>query len=191
MTLNIGKLTGYTTSGSQVFQKMDKGTRIITTIAKDGTPLQEIKFKSVNNDIQGAMVKVRDFRNGLTREYSDLTDLASEDKFRSVVKRFIDKIGNKIRVAVTKSKNGKKIEIAQNYEKANGEEFWLTRNIDKSKGSKIDMFDEFETSSWTKPNGEKISGTYRREATIDNKGKSTFERTLGDIDTLPNLQELI
>lgn len=191
MTLNVGKLTGYTTSGSRIFQKMDKGTRIITTVAKDGSPLQEIKFKSVNNDIQGAMVKVRDFRNGLAREYSDLTDLASEDKFRSVVKRFIDNIGNKIRVAVTKSKNGKKVEIAQNYEKANGEEFWLTRNIDKSKGSKIDTIDEFETSSWTKPNGEKISGSYRREATIEKGGKSTFERTLGDIETLPNLQELI
>ena len=126
MALNIGKFTGYTTSGAQIFQKMDKGTRVITTMAKDGKPLQEIRLKSVNNDIQGSMVKVRDFRTGLAREYSDLTDLKSDDKFRSVIKRFIDNIGNKIRIAVTKSKNGKKIEVAQNYEKANGEEFWLT-----------------------------------------------------------------
>ena len=121
MILDMGKLTGYTSSGSQIFQKMDKGTRIITTMTKDGNPIQEIRLKSINNDIQGAMVKVRDFRTGLAREYSDLTDLKSDDKFRSVVKRFIDKIGNKIRIAVTKSKNGKKIEVAQNYEKANGE----------------------------------------------------------------------
>ena len=52
MALNIGKLTGYTTSGAQIFQKMDKGTRVITTMAKDGKPLQEIRLKSVNNDIQ-------------------------------------------------------------------------------------------------------------------------------------------
>lgn len=191
MALNIGKLTGYTSSGSQIFQKMDKETRIITTMTKDGNPLQEIRLKCVNNDIQGAMVKVRDFRTGLAREYSDLTDLKSDDKFRSVVKRFIDKIGNKIRIAVTKSKNGKKIEVAQNYEKANGEEFWLTRNIDKSKGNKIATFDEFETSSWTKPNGERLSGLYQREATFDGAGKATYERTFGDIDTLPNLKELI
>ena len=34
MALNIGKFTGYTTSGAQIFQKMDKGTRVITTMAK-------------------------------------------------------------------------------------------------------------------------------------------------------------
>lgn len=107
MALNIGKFTGYTTSGAQIFQKMDKGTRVITTMAKDGKPLQEIRLKSVNNDIQGSMVKVRDFRTGLAREYSDLTDLKSDDKFRSVIKRFIDNIGNKIRVAVTKVKTVK------------------------------------------------------------------------------------
>lgn len=191
MALNIGKLTGYTTSGAQIFQKMDKGTRVITTMAKDGKPLQEIRLKSVNNDIQGSMVKVRDFRTGLAREYSDLTDLKSDDKFRSVIKRFIDNIGNKIRIAVTKSKNGKKIEVAQNYEKANGEEFWLTKNIDKSKGNRVDVFDEFETSSWTKPNGEKLNGLYQREATIDGGGKPIYERTFGDIEALPSLKELI
>lgn len=191
MALNIGKFTGYTTSGAQIFQKMDKGTRVITTMAKDGKPLQEIRLKSVNNDIQGSMVKVRDFRTGLAREYSDLTDLKSDDKFRSVIKRFIDNIGNKIRIAVTKSKNGKKIEVAQNYEKANGEEFWLTKNIDKSKGNRVDVFDEFETSSWTKANGEKLNGLYQREATIDGGGKPIYERTFGDIETLPSLKELI
>ena len=183
MALNIGKFTGYTTSGAQIFQKMDKGTRVITTMAKDGKPLQEIRLKSVNNDIQGSMVKIR--------EYSDLTDLKSDDKFRSVIKRFIDNIGNKIRIAVTKSKNGKKIEVAQNYEKANGEEFWLTKNIDKSRGNRVDTFDEFETSSWTKPNGEKLNGLYQREATIDGGGKPIYERTFGDIETLPSLKELI
>ena len=167
MALNIGKFTGYTTSGAQIFQKMDKGTRVITTMAKDGNPLQEIRLKSVNNDIQGSMVKVRDFRTGLAREYSDLTDLKSDDKFRSVIK------------------------VAQNYEKANGEEFWLTKNIDKSKGNRVDVFDEFETSSWTKPNGEKLNGLYQREATIDGGGKSIYERTFGDIETLPSLKELI
>ena len=117
MALNIGKFTGYTTSGAQIFQKMDKGTRVITTMAKDGKPLQEIRLKSVNNDIQGSMVKIRDFRTGLAREYSDLTDLKSDDKFRSVIKRFIDNIGNKIRIAVTKSKNGKKLKLRKTMKK--------------------------------------------------------------------------
>lgn len=191
MSLSIGKLTGFTPNGNSVYQKIEDGVRIITTLQND-TPLKEIRLKNVNNDLKGFYVDVKDFSTGSKNSYSDITDFAFKEQYRTQTKTTTDALGNKKRIAITKSKDGDAVEISKSQEKANGESFWFTQNTNKNTDGSIDIEQDFETSSfgWKKPDGTFLNGFFQSISKINN-GKTIQTERFGDIDSLPSLNELV
>ena len=191
MNLSIGKLTGFTPNGNSVYQKIEDGVRIITTLQND-TPLKEIRLKNVNNDLKGFYVDVKDFSTGSKNSYSDITDFAFKEQYRTQTKTTTDALGNKKRIAITKSKDGDAVEISKSQEKANGESFWFTQNTNKNTDGSIDIEQDFETSSfgWKKTDGTFLNGFFQSISKINN-GKTIQTERFGDIDSLPSLNELV
>lgn len=191
MSLSLGKLTGFTPNGNAVYQKIEDGVKIITTLQKD-TPLKEIRLKQVNNDLKGFYVDVKDFKTGSKHTYSDITDFAFDENYRTKTITTTDASGNTKTIAVTKSKNGDSVEISRAQQKANGEEFWLTKNTNKNTDGSIDIEQDFETSSlgWEKPDGTILNGFIQSVSKIHN-GKTIHTEKYGDIEALPRLNELV
>lgn len=191
MSLSIGKFTGFTPNGNAVYQKIEDGVRIITTLQND-TPLKEIRLKNVNKDLKGFYVDVKDFNTGAKHSYSDITDFAFDENFRTQTTTTTDAFGNTKRIAITKSKDGDSVEISRAQEKANGESFWFTKNTNKNSDGSIDVEQDFETSSlgWKKPDGTFLNGFFQSISKINN-GKTIQTEKFGDIDSLPRLNDLV
>lgn len=190
MQLNIGKLTGTTPGGSKIFQKVKNGIREITSI-KDGDIVQKIRIKQHTGSLKGYSVEVEDVKKGVSNIFSDITDYGFEENYRTVSKSERDKTGATKRIAITRSKDGDSVEITKSQTRPNGEEFYLTRNIQNDADGIQTIENEFETSSfgWTKPDGSNING-FHQSFEINKDGKTINIQRFGDIDTLPKLNEL-
>lgn len=190
MELNIGRLTGTTINGTKVYQKIEDGTRVITTVLKN-RPIQEIRLKKCTDDLTGYHLNVTDFKTGIKRGFSDVTDNGFDEQFRTQTKTVSDTRGNTKSVSVTRSKDGDMVEITKMQGRPNGEEFWLTQNT-KKKNNTTETLVEFETSNagWTKNNGENINGFIQKSETVDGNDNFLERKNWGNIDTMPTLDEL-
>lgn len=192
MELNIGKLTGTTLNGTKIYQKVEDGIRVITTVNKN-KPLQEIKLEKYTDDMTGYHLQVKDLKTGVERSVSDVTDNGFAEQFRTKTKAVIDANGNTKRISVTTSKDGDMVEITKMQGRPNGEEFWLTKNTKRNTDKTTETLDEFETSyaGWTKNNGENVNGFIQKSTTIDGDNNFLERRKYGNIDTIPTLNELV
>ena len=190
MQLNIGKFTGITPNGSKIYQKVEDGVRVITSV-KDGDIAQKIKIKQHNGSLKGYSVEVDDVKTGISNQFSDITDYGFSENYRTVSKSVKDKSGTTKKVAVTKSKDGDSVEITKSQARPNGEEFYLTKTIQKDPDGVKTVENEFETSGfgWTKPDGTFLNG-FHQTFEVSKDGKTLHFQKFGDIDTLPKLNEL-
>ena len=191
MNLNIGKFTGITPNGSKIYQSIENGAKIITSV-KDGKIAQQIQLRKFNGNLNGYSVRVDDAQKGVTHIASNITDYGFDEQYNTITKSIIDNDGTLKKVAITKSKNGDSVEIEKAQIRKNGEEFYLSENVQKEANGTTTVEKTFETSKqgWTKPDGSYING-FHQDVEIHQDGRVLHSQEFGDIDTLPQLNELV